>query len=127
MADRDKFRFHLGDEEPETPPADEALRAATVARAQQAVRELRAKQPDKLITHAVHGMVPKNRLGRQLLTKLKVYSGSEHPHGHGRPSGRHTGRRRPWPCVTPLLTPLAGWRTPPAGFAPRCCSSPSPS
>jgi large subunit ribosomal protein L13 len=41
---------------------------------------VRARQPEKLITHAVRGMVPKNRLGRTLMTKLKVYKGSEHPH-----------------------------------------------
>jgi large subunit ribosomal protein L13 len=44
------------------------------------VEELRAKQPEKLITHAVKGMIPKNRLGRVLLTKLKVYKGDKHPH-----------------------------------------------
>lgn len=44
------------------------------------VAQLRAKQPEKLIHHAVKGMIPKNRLGRVLLTKLKVYRGSEHPH-----------------------------------------------
>lgn len=44
------------------------------------VAQVRAKQPEKLITHAVKGMVPKNRLGRVLMTKLKVYKGSEHPH-----------------------------------------------
>ena len=49
------------------------------------VAEVRAKHPDKLITHAVHGMVPKNRLGRVLLTKLKVYKGPEHPHAAQQP------------------------------------------
>lgn len=44
------------------------------------VAELRARHPERLIMHAVKGMIPKNRLGRQLLTKLKVYRGSEHPH-----------------------------------------------
>jgi len=44
------------------------------------VAQVRAKQPEKLIHHAVKGMVPKNRLGRQLLTKLKVFKGPEHPH-----------------------------------------------
>jgi large subunit ribosomal protein L13 len=44
------------------------------------VAEVREKHPDRLITHAVKGMIPKNRLGRQLMTKLKVYRGSEHPH-----------------------------------------------
>jgi len=42
--------------------------------------ELRARQPEKIIQHAVKGMVPKNRLGRVLLTKLKVYRGPHHPH-----------------------------------------------
>jgi large subunit ribosomal protein L13 len=44
------------------------------------VAAVRAKNPEKLIHHAVKGMIPKNRLGRVLLTKLKVYRGSEHPH-----------------------------------------------
>lgn len=50
------------------------------------VGQIRAKHPEKLITHAVRGMVPKNRLGRVLMTKLKVYKGSEHPHGAQRPA-----------------------------------------
>ena len=49
------------------------------------VEEVRAKQPEKLITHAVRGMIPKNRLGRVLLTKLKVYKGAEHPHSAQQP------------------------------------------
>ena len=36
--------------------------------------------PAELVTRAVRGMVPKNRLGRQQMTKLKVYAGPEHPH-----------------------------------------------
>ena len=44
------------------------------------VAEVREKHPERLVMHAVKGMLPKNRLGRQLLTKLKVYRGSEHPH-----------------------------------------------
>ena len=44
------------------------------------VAQIRTRHPEKLITHAVKGMIPKNRLGRQLLTKLKVYKGSVHPH-----------------------------------------------
>ncbi len=44
------------------------------------VAQIRAKHPEKLITHAVRGMVPKNRLGRVLMTKLKVYKGDKHPH-----------------------------------------------
>ncbi|MEO7298851.1 MAG: 50S ribosomal protein L13 [Verrucomicrobiota bacterium] len=50
------------------------------------VAQVRAKQPEKLITHAVRGMVPKNRLGRVMMTKLKVYKGSEHPHSAQQPA-----------------------------------------
>jgi large subunit ribosomal protein L13 len=48
------------------------------------VAEVRAKQPEKLIMHAVKGMIPKNRLGRVLLTKLKVYKGAEHLNREGK-------------------------------------------
>ncbi len=41
---------------------------------------LRARHPEKLIEHAVKGMMPRNRLGRQMITKLKVYAGTVHPH-----------------------------------------------
>src|SRR6476660_4407321 len=44
------------------------------------------KENEKLITHAVKGMIPKNRLGRVLLTKLKIYRGSEHPHAAQQPT-----------------------------------------
>jgi len=47
---------------------------------QQTAAELREATPERLIRFAVWGMLPKNRLGRQLLKKLKVYSGPEHPH-----------------------------------------------
>jgi large subunit ribosomal protein L13 len=50
------------------------------------VAHVRARHPEKLITHAVRGMVPKNRLGRVLMTKLKVYKGSEHPHAAQQPA-----------------------------------------
>ena len=44
------------------------------------VEKLRETNPRRLIMHAVAGMIPKNRLGRQMMTKLKVYKGSVHPH-----------------------------------------------
>ncbi len=44
------------------------------------VAEMRSRQPERLIVHAVKGMIPKNRLGNRLLTKLKVYRGNIHPH-----------------------------------------------
>jgi len=49
------------------------------------VEEIRARHPEKLIHHAVRGMVPKNRLGRVLMTKLKVYKGPNHPHSAQKP------------------------------------------
>src|SRR3974390_1074076 len=49
------------------------------------VAQVRARQPERLITHAVRGMVPKNRLGRVLMTKLKVYKGEKHPHAAQKP------------------------------------------
>ena len=50
------------------------------------VAQVRAKQPEELIHRAVRGMVPKNRLGRRLLTKLKVYKGAQHPHAAQNPA-----------------------------------------
>lgn len=49
------------------------------------VAQVRAKHPEELVMHAVKGMIPKNRLGRVLLTKLKVYKGSVHPHSAQQP------------------------------------------
>lgn len=46
------------------------------------VREL---HPERLIESAVRGMLPRNSLGRSVFRKLKVYSGSEHPHGAQQP------------------------------------------
>lgn len=50
------------------------------------VPEIRARHPERLITHAVQGMIPKNRLGRKLITKLKVYRGNNHPHSAQQPA-----------------------------------------
>jgi large subunit ribosomal protein L13 len=50
------------------------------------VAQMRARTPEKLIMHAVRGMVPKNRLGRVLMTKLKVYKGGQHPHAAQQPA-----------------------------------------
>ena len=41
--------------------------------------------PERVIEHAVRGMLPKNKLGRSLLQKLKVYAGDKHPHEAQRP------------------------------------------
>ena len=47
--------------------------------------ELRAKKPEEIIRHAVKGMMPKGKLGRQMFKKLKVYVGPEHPHAAQNP------------------------------------------
>lgn len=44
------------------------------------VAQVRQKHPQRILERAVHGMIPKNRLGRQIERKLKVYAGGEHPH-----------------------------------------------
>ena len=42
--------------------------------------DVRAKHPERLVEKAVKGMIPRNRLGRQIFKKLKVYAGPDHPH-----------------------------------------------
>lgn len=48
-------------------------------------KELQARLPERIIEKAVKGMLPKNRLGRQLFTKLKVYQNDSHPHTAQKP------------------------------------------
>jgi large subunit ribosomal protein L13 len=47
--------------------------------------KLQARIPERIIERAVKGMLPKNSLGRQLFTKLKVYAGAAHPHAAQQP------------------------------------------
>ena len=47
---------------------------------QMSAKELLEKKPEELVRSAVKGMLPKNKLGRQLFKKLKVYTGNAHPH-----------------------------------------------
>lgn len=54
------------------------LKSSTFAEAQ-------ARRPEESVRRAVRGMLPKNRLGRQMLTKLKVYTGPNHPHSAQKP------------------------------------------
>jgi large subunit ribosomal protein L13 len=44
------------------------------------LRDMMASKPEAVVRQAVRGMLPKNRLARQLIKKLKVYAGPEHPH-----------------------------------------------
>lgn len=48
-------------------------------------RQMRERFPERIIEHAVRGMLPKNRLGRQMFKKLFVYAGPEHPHAAQKP------------------------------------------
>jgi large subunit ribosomal protein L13 len=49
------------------------------------LRNLLQKHPTRVIEHAVRGMLPKNRLGRRMFKKLKVYAGPDHPHAAQQP------------------------------------------
>jgi large subunit ribosomal protein L13 len=49
------------------------------------LRDALARNPEMPIKHAVKGMLPKNVLGRQIIKKLKVYSGTDHPHAAQQP------------------------------------------
>ena len=49
-------------------------------------RLLLEKHPERIIEHAVKGMLPKNRLGRRLFTNLHVYTGDNHPHAAQQPT-----------------------------------------
>jgi large subunit ribosomal protein L13 len=52
---------------------------------QKTAAQVRAKHPEFLIEHAVRDMLPRNRLARQLIKRLKVYAGTEHPHTAQKP------------------------------------------
>jgi large subunit ribosomal protein L13 len=48
--------------------------------------EVLRKKPEEAVRRTIKGMLPKNRLGRQMLTKLKVYAGPTHPHAAQQPT-----------------------------------------
>lgn len=58
-------------------------------------QEMLDKYPERIVEHAVKGMLPKNRLGRSMYKKLKVYAGDKHPHASQDPVDfpEHVGRR----------------------------------
>ena len=58
------------------------------------VEQMRQKHPEMLIHRAVRGMVPKNRLGREIMGKLFVYAGPEHPHAAQQPKSFDTSAIR---------------------------------
>src|SRR6266540_4344669 len=49
------------------------------------VKEVRAKQPTRIVEEAVRGMLPKTKMGEAMWRKLKVYAGSDHPHASQKP------------------------------------------
>ncbi len=51
----------------------------------ESARSRRVRHPELLVEHAVRGMIPHNKLGRQVYRKLKVYKGEEHPHAAQQP------------------------------------------
>ena len=54
------------------------------------------KHPDRILRFAVKGMLPKNRMGRRLISKLRIYAGPNHPHAAQQP--------RPWTPTYPTST-----------------------
>ncbi len=52
---------------------------------EETAERLRARKPERMIELAVRGMLPKTKMGRQQLRKLKVYAGTEHPHSAQQP------------------------------------------
>lgn len=58
---------------------------------QQTAGEMRQKHPRRLVEKAVRGMLPKNKLGRRQLRKLKVYAEAEHPHHAQQPAELSVG------------------------------------
>jgi large subunit ribosomal protein L13 len=51
----------------------------------QTFADLLARKPEEAVRRSIRGMLPKNRLGRQMITKLKVYAGPNHPHAAQKP------------------------------------------
>jgi large subunit ribosomal protein L13 len=55
---------------------------------------LRERRPEAVVERAVTGMLPKNRLGRQMARKLKVYAGPDHPHAAQKPEALELNIRK---------------------------------
>ena len=61
---------------------------------EESFESLISRRPEAVIERAVRGMLPKNRLGRRMIRKLKVYPGSEHPHRAQNPEVLDLGLRK---------------------------------
>ena len=62
---------------------------------QMTLAEMRERYPERVIESAVRGMLPKNKLGRAMIGKLKVYAGAEHPHAAQAPEVLSVGGGAP--------------------------------
>ena len=60
--------------------------------------QLHRRKPEEAVRRAVRGMLPKNRLGRRQLTKLKVYAGPTHPHAAQKPQPLEVAHARHRPA-----------------------------
>jgi large subunit ribosomal protein L13 len=58
-------------------------------------RKFLAENPEEVVRKAIRGMLPRNRLGRQMLTKAKIYAGADHPHAAQTPSPYTVQSSRP--------------------------------
>ena len=57
------------------------------------LRDQLAKHPERVLHSAIRGMLPKNKLGRRMIKKLKVYAGEEHPHQAQNPEPKELGAK----------------------------------
>ena len=60
---------------------------------QERAKEVRAKQPARIVEEAVRGMLPKTKMGEAMWRKLKVYAGDQHPHASQQPKDRKINSR----------------------------------
>ena len=68
---------------------------------EQSLAQLRDKKPEKIVQHAVRRMLPKNKLGRAMYKRLKVYGGEAHPHGGQAPAKLEVpAAKRDWHATT---------------------------
>ncbi|HZP95627.1 MAG TPA: 50S ribosomal protein L13 [Candidatus Limnocylindria bacterium] len=58
------------------------------------LEKLLARRPEEVIRRAVRGMLPQNRLGEQMMRKLHVYAGADHPHAAQKPTALREGGTR---------------------------------
>ena len=86
--------------------------------------ELMEKHPERVVERAVRGMMPRTKLGRAMMRKLKVYAGAEHPHAAQQPEGWAPATRCRWrsrrrfrrePGAARRRSPACGSRPAPAG------------